>query len=68
MSAGLTNAHPVTGNLMSDEEDLIDDVEGEEDDVEEATPFVSSIDSRRRVEAKLEELRLKKLTDDYDFD
>ena len=53
---------------MSDEEDLIDDIEGEEDDVEEATPFVSSIDSRRRVEAKLEELRLKKLTDDYDFD
>lgn len=53
---------------MSDDEDLIDEAEGEEDEVEEAVPFVSSIDSRRRVEAKLEELRLRKLTKDYDFD
>lgn len=54
---------------MSDEEDLLDDVDTDDEDIEEtAVTAVSDIDARRRVEAKLEELRLRRMTQDYDFD
>lgn len=53
---------------MSDEDldlDVVDDPE-----VEELTAGAPSTeaDARRRLEEKLEEIRLRKLMDDYDFD
>ena len=54
---------------MSDDDDLLDEVDVEEEDIEESSPGVElSTDARRRVEAKLEELRLRRMTQDYDFD
>ncbi len=49
-------------------DDLIDDEEESGEEVAVLTRCVSSPDSRRRVEQKLEELRLRRLTQDYDFD
>ncbi len=49
------------------DDDLIDE-EVEDEDGEVAVRVVSDPDSRRRVEQKLEELRLRRLTQDYDFD
>ncbi len=57
--------------LMSDDEDLIDDIDAEEDvDESEGSTLrieASSVDARRKLEAKLEEIRLRKMTQDYDF-
>lgn len=54
---------------MSDEDDLLDEVDTDEEEIEEAPVLaVSDIDARRRVESKLEELRLRRMTQDYDFD
>jgi hypothetical protein len=48
-------------------DDLIDEeVEADEEDV--PVRVISDPDSRRRVEQKLEELRLRRMTQDYDFD
>lgn len=57
--------------LMSDDEDLIDDID-EEDEVDDSEGSAlrvaaGSVDARRKLEAKLEELRLRKMTQDYDF-
>lgn len=53
---------------MSDEDldlDVVDDPEVEE---LAAEPPSKEADARRRLEEKLEEARLKKLMEDYDFD
>ena len=54
---------------MSDEdldlEEIIDDLEIE---ALESEPPSAAVDCRRRLEDKLEEARLRKLMDDYDFD
>ena len=55
---------------MSDEElDLDIDLSDDEDLAEEGVVVKSGIklDGRHRVEDKLEELRLQRLTQDYDF-
>ena len=56
---------------MSDEDDL-DDISMDGDEIEEeaevkSTP-ASDLAARRRLEAKLEERRLARLIQDYDFD
>lgn len=52
---------------MSDD-DLDDDIETE-DDAEKTDIKVDagSIDARRKLEAKLEEMSLRRMTQDYDF-
>lgn len=56
---------------MSDEDDLVDDIEVEEELEDSAEPEVKvkagDIDARRKLEAKLEEVRLRKMTQEYDF-
>lgn len=60
---------------MSDEDDdSLDDLEEMEEEVETAeeeqvksTPL-EDLEARRRLETKLEERRLRKLIQDYDFD
>ena len=56
---------------MSDEEDLVEGIEAEEaaDEAMEPDPKIQdgSIDARRKLEAKLEEVRLQKMTQEYDF-
>lgn len=47
-------------------DDLMDDVEEDEDEV--TVRVVADPDSRRRVEQKLEDLKLRRMTQDYDFD
>ena len=49
------------------DDDFDDDTSDFDDEVESAAPAVS-IDARRRIEDRLEELRLKRLMDDYSFD
>lgn len=46
-------------DVMSDEEDLVED--------EVVVKKHAGVDGRHRVEDKLEELRLQRLTQDYDF-
>jgi len=54
---------------VSDEDlDLEEIVDDPEIEVLAAEPPSSEADSRRRLEDKLEEARLRKLMDDYDFD
>ena len=48
-------------------DDLVDD-DVQEDEDEVAVRTASDPDSRRRVEQKLEELRLRRMTQDFDFD
>ncbi|MFA5631503.1 MAG: hypothetical protein WC997_08335 [Porticoccaceae bacterium] len=56
---------------MSDEDDLEDVSMDDDNTVEEAELKPSptaDLEARRRLEAKLEEKRLSKLIQDYDFD
>ncbi|MBT5330518.1 MAG: hypothetical protein HOL48_01915 [Porticoccaceae bacterium] len=57
--------------LMSDDEDLVDDIEIEVELEEPAEPELKAkqgeIDARRKLEAKLEEVQLRKMTQEYDF-
>ena len=59
--------------MSGEDDDLLDDEFDEDDssdsesDMEESPRF-SGIDARRKVEDRLEELRMKKLLADYDFD
>jgi len=55
---------------MSDEDDDLDDVDmDEEDNVVEIKQSPSNdLEARRRLEARLEERRLSKMIQDYDFD
>jgi hypothetical protein len=56
---------------MSDDEDLVDDIEIEVELEEPAEPELKAkqgeIDARRKLEAKLEEVQLRKMTQEYDF-
>ncbi|MDX2464952.1 MAG: hypothetical protein QNK31_10640 [Porticoccus sp.] len=59
----------MSGDQMLDDDDF--DVEDEviELDVEaKEVPRVADIDTRRRLEDQLEERRLRKMIQDYDFD
>tara|TARA_R110001592_G_scaffold356455_3_gene658346 strand:- start:6245 stop:6430 length:186 start_codon:yes stop_codon:yes gene_type:complete len=59
----------MSGDEMLDDDDF--DVEDEtiELDVEaKEVPRVADIDARRRLEDQLEERRLRRMTQDYDFD
>lgn len=47
-------------------DDLMDDVDEDEEEV--TVRVVADPDSRRRVEQKLEDLKLRRMTQDYDFD
>ena len=49
------------------DDDFDEDVTESDDDSEESAQL-TGMDARRRVENRLEELRMKKLLDDYDFD
>ena len=54
---------------MSDD-DLVEDIEREEVDSAATTDLkvdAGSADARHKLEAKLEEMRLQKMTQDYDF-
>lgn len=57
--------------MSDDDEDFVDDIEDEEESDESDESVIKiqagNIDARRRLEAKLEEIRLRKMTDDYDF-
>jgi len=59
---------------MSDDEDLDTDDDFEGDDEAETTAlsekrqFAIHLESRRRLEQKLEEARVRRQTQDYDFD
>lgn len=56
---------------MSDDEDLdLEEVEVDDPEMDKLDVAVpsSQADTRRRLEDKLEEARLRKLMDDYDFD
>ena len=55
---------------VSDEDDDLDDIEmDEEESVDEVKPAASTdLEARRRLEARLEERRLSKMIQDYDFD
>ncbi|MFT7267018.1 MAG: hypothetical protein ACI9LL_000381 [Porticoccus sp.] len=57
---------------MGEDDDLIDDIFDAEDDFTETGEITTSAsleaDARRRLESKLEGLRLKKFIQDYDFD
>lgn len=59
---------------MSDEDDELDNLEEVEEEeeataVEQVKPSpLADLEARRRLEAKLEERRLRKLIQDYDFD
>ena len=56
---------------MSDEDDDLDDIEmeGEEQEVEEVRlPPPTNLEARRRLEDRLEERRLNRMIQDYDFD
>ena len=55
---------------MSDEDDDLDELEmEEEEEVEEVKPSsTNDLEARRRLEARLEERRLSKMIQDYDFD
>lgn len=57
---------------MSDEDDNLEDLEEVEEetaDDEDVKPSpLADLEARRRLEAKLEERRLSKLIQDYDFD
>lgn len=56
---------------MSDEDDL-DEISMDDDNTVEETELKSSpaadLEARRKLEAKLEERRLSRLIQDYDFD
>jgi|SaaInlV_100m_DNA_5_1039725.scaffolds.fasta_scaffold26635_1 hypothetical protein len=56
---------------MSDDEDFVDVIDAEDDVDESRDPLIrvqaESIDVRRKLEAKLEEMRLRKMTQEYDF-
>lgn len=56
---------------MSDDDDLVDDIDEDDTDDDTLEPQLrvqaGSIDARRKLEAKLEEIRLRKMTQDYDF-
>lgn len=57
--------------FMIDEDIELDDIVEEESSGEDALSLNESsqaIDARRRLEEKLEEARLRKLLNDYDFD
>ena len=56
------------GDLLMSDDDLDDDIETE-DDAEKTDIKVDadSIDARRKLEAKLEEMSLRRMTQDYDF-
>jgi len=58
---------------LSDEDDDLDDPGRENEEVVEAGEVIkpslaTDIEARRRLEAKLEERRLNKMIQDYDFD
>ncbi len=57
---------------MSDDEDTLDDLDEVEEETvedEDVKPSpLADLEARRRLEAKLEERRLRKLIQDYDFD
>ena len=57
---------------MNDEDDIVDGIGEEvidlkEEGLQEAIPS-DQVDCRRKLEDRLEEIRLRKLTQDYDFD
>ena len=54
---------------MSDEDDNLEDIETEttEDEAVKPSPL-ADLEARRRLEARLEDRRLRKLIQDYDFD
>ena len=56
--------------MNDDEDDFVDDIEDEEIEKEAKgeMPLADELDSRRKLEDRLEERRLLKLTQDYDFD
>ena len=57
--------------FMIDEDIELDDIVDEESSGEDLLSLNESsqaIDARRRIEEKLEEVRLRKLLNDYDFD
>lgn len=58
---------------MSGDEMLDDDFDVEDETIEldveaKEVPRVADIDARRRLEDQLEERRLRRMTQDYDFD
>lgn len=57
---------------MSDDDDDLDDVSMDEDssivEVVAAPSPLADLEARRRLEVRLEERRLQKLIQDYDFD
>lgn len=55
---------------VNDEDDDLDDINMDEDEsVEEVkSTSVNDLEARRRLEARLEERRLNKMIQDYDFD
>ncbi len=58
---------------MSDEEDNLEDLDEMEEETAEEEEAVkpsplADLEARRRLEARLEERRLRKLIQDYDFD
>jgi hypothetical protein len=57
---------------MSDEDDNLDDLEEMEEETTEDEAVkpspLADLEARRRLEARLEERRLRKLIQDYDFD
>ena len=55
---------------MSDEEDDLDDIGLEDEEVVEEVklPVTTNLEARRRLEDRLEERRLNKMIQDYDFD
>lgn len=55
--------------MADTDEDVVDDLMDDADEEEEVTVrVISDPDSRRRVEQKLEDLKLRRMTQDYDFD
>jgi len=56
--------------MADTDEDVVDDLidDADEDEEEVTVRIVADPDSRRRVEQKLEDLKLYRITQDYDFD